>query len=291
MRLSDIHPKEDVARLKAHVQTKRTRLQNSGEWRHLKKDGTIIYVDIISHKLIYKEHKAALIVANDITEYKQTRSALTENQAEFSDVIATAMDAIIIIDDRQHIVIFNPAAEKMFQRSAAQVIGEPLSLVIPHRFRKSHQKYVAEFSRSGATKRSTAHLGQFVGLRADGSEFPIEISISSVESSGQRRYAAIVRDVSERVRAEETLRESEERLRSLYQLTSKLAAQSDVASLLKMISDDVAALLDVPGGVVHLYDSQRSELEVVATTDSNMPVGIQPITARRGNYWTNYSIP
>jgi PAS domain S-box-containing protein len=267
MRISDILPKEDVARLKAHVQTKRLRPQNSGEGRHLKKDGTIIYVDIISHKLIYKEHKAALIVVNDVTEYKQTRSALKESQAEFSDIIATAMDAITIIDERQRIVVFNPAAEKMFQRSAAQVIGEPLSLVIPDRFRKSHQGYVAEFGKSGATTRSAAHLGQFIGLRADGSEFPIEISISSVESSGQRRYTAIVRDISERVRAEETLRESEERLRSLYQITSKLAAQSDVSTLLKMISDDVAALLDVSGGVVHLYDSQRSEMEAVASTD------------------------
>jgi PAS domain S-box-containing protein len=282
MRISDILPKEDVARLKAHVQTKRLRPQNSGEGRHLKKDGTIIYVDIISHKLIYKEHKAALIVVNDVTEYKQTRSALKESQAEFSDIIATAMDAITIIDERQRIVVFNPAAEKMFQRSAAQVIGEPLSLVIPDRFRKSHQGYVAEFGKSGATTRSAAHLGQFIGLRADGSEFPIEISISSVESSGQRRYTAIVRDISERVRAEETLRESEERLRSLYQITSKLAAQSDVSTLLKMISDDVAALLDVPGGVVHLYDSQRSEMEAVASTDSNIPVGMQPLRLGEG---------
>ena len=91
-----------------------------------------------------------------------------------------------------------------------------------------------------------------------------------------------MRDISERVRAEETLRESEERLQSLYQITSKLAAQSDVASLLKMISDDVAALLGVPGGVVHLYDLQRSEMEAVASTDSNLPVGIQQLRLGEG---------
>ena len=79
---------------------------------------------------------------------------------------------------------------------------------------------MAEFAKSGATKRSGEHLGRFVGLRADRSEFPLEISISSTETSGQKRYAAIARDISERVRAEETLRESEERFRSLYENTT-----------------------------------------------------------------------
>ena len=273
MRLSDIRPKEDVKRLKAYLHASRKRLQYSGEWRHLKKDGTLIDVEIISRKMIYKKHNAVLTVANDITESKQAHAALKESQAEFSDVIATAMDAVIIIDDRQRIVVFNPAAEKMFQRSAAQVAGKPLSLIIPHRFRKSHQKYVAEFAKSGATQRSREHLGRFVGLRADGSEFPIEISISSAESSGQKRYTAIARDISERVHAEETLRESEERFRSLYEITSELAVQSDVSSLLKKISDDIATLLDVPGGVVYLYDAQHAELEAVASTDLNVFVG------------------
>jgi len=196
MHISDIRPKEDVARLKAHVRAKRPQLQHSGEWRHLKRDGTIFYVEITSHKLIYKGRQAALVLAKDLTEIKQVDTKLRESQAEFSDVIATAMDAILIIDDRQRIVVFNPAAEKMFQRSAKQVIGKPLSLIIPRRYRKSHQGHVAEFGRSGATQRSAEHLGQLIGLRADGSEFPIEISISSMESSGQRRYTAIVRNTA-----------------------------------------------------------------------------------------------
>ncbi len=97
----DIRPKEDIARIKAHVRAKRQRLQYSGEWRHLKKNGTLIYVEIVSHMLIYKGRKSALIVAKDITESKQAHSALRESRAELKDVIDSAMDAIILVDEHR----------------------------------------------------------------------------------------------------------------------------------------------------------------------------------------------
>ncbi len=220
MRLSDIRPKEDVARLKAHMRAKRQRLQYSREWQHLKKDGTVIYVDIISHKVIYKGHKAALIVAKDTTESKQIDKVLRESQAELMDVAENAMDAIIMIDDAQRIVLFNPAAEAMFQRSATEIIGKSLNLLLPRRFRTVHKKHVLNFGKTGTTKRSMSNLGRLFGLRADGTEFPIEVSISTAKISGEKLYTAIVRDISQRVRSEKTLQESEERFRSLYENTT-----------------------------------------------------------------------
>ena len=101
MRLQDIRPKEDITRIKAHLRAKRQRLQFSGEWRHLKKDGTLIYVEIVSHMLIFKGRKSALIVAKDITESKQAYSALKESQPELKDVIHSAMDAIILMDEHR----------------------------------------------------------------------------------------------------------------------------------------------------------------------------------------------
>jgi len=224
MRLSDIRPKEEIARLKTHVRAKRQRLQYSGEWQHLKKDGTLIYVDIISHKLMYKRRKAALIVARDITESRLIHKALKESQAELADVVETAMDAILMIDDTQRIVLFNPAAEKMFQRSAAEVVGKSLALLMPRRFRKRHKQYVLNFGKSGTTKRTAANLGQLTGLRADGSEFPIEISISTVNATGRRIHTAIVRDISERRQAEQAREDQEKYFRALIEQSNEAIA-------------------------------------------------------------------
>ena len=217
MRLADIQPGEDAERRKVQVRTKRQRLQYSGEWRHIKKDGTLIYVDITSRKLIYKGHKAVLIVAKDITESKRIHFALKESQAELMDVIESAMDAIIMIDEKQNIMLFNPAAEKMFQYSAAKIVGKPLKLLIPSRFRESHEKHVRDFGKSGTTRRSAANLGRLVGVRADGTEFPIEVSISTSKRSDRKFYTAIVRDISESLRAEEKLRESAAQYKLLFE--------------------------------------------------------------------------
>src|SRR5271157_3450412 len=217
MRLPDIRPKEDIARIKAHVRAKRQRLQNSGEWRHLKKDGTLIYVEIVSHMLTYKGRKSALIVAKDITESKQAHSALRESQAELKDVIDSAMDAIILVDDHQRVVLFNPAAEKIFQYSAAEVVGKSLGSLIPQPFRKTHHDQVLKFGKSGTTRRSALHMGWVFGLRADGTKFPAEVAISAVKLSGKKFYTAILRDISERIRAEGILRESESQYKLLFE--------------------------------------------------------------------------
>ena len=218
MSLLDIRPKEDIARIKAHVRAKRQRLQYSGEWRHLKKNGTLIYVEIVSHMLIYKGRKSALIVAKDITESKQAHSALRESRAELKDVIDSAMDAIILVDEHQRVVLFNPAAEKIFQYSAAEVIGKSLGSLIPQPFRKTHKDQVLKFGKSGRTRRSTFHLGKVLGLRADGTKFPAEVAISTVKLSGKKFYTAILRDISERIQAEEILRESEIQYKLLFEL-------------------------------------------------------------------------
>ena len=244
MSFPDIRPKEDIARIKAHVRGKRQRLQNSGEWRHLKKDGTLIYVEIVSHMLIYKGQKSALIVAKDITESKQAHSALKESRAELKDVIDSAMDAIILVDEHQRVVLFNPAAEKIFQYSAAEVIGKSLGSLIPQPFRKTHKDQVLKFGKSGRTRRSALHLGKVLGLRADGAKFPAEVAISTVKLSGKKFYTAILRDISERIKAEEILRESESQYKLLFELAPVGIGLTDLSG--RLLNFNTAILK--PGG-------------------------------------------
>jgi PAS domain S-box-containing protein len=128
-------------------------------------------------------------------------------------IIRSAMDAMIVVDDAQRIVLFNAAAEKIFAYPANEAIGSSVERFIPQRFRSGHLDRVRRFGESGVTNRALSGLGTLWGLRATGEEFPIEASISKVESGGEKFFTAVIRDITERHRADEAVRESEQRFR------------------------------------------------------------------------------
>lgn len=146
---------------------------------------------------------------NEMLERLQGQNAeMRENRARLSGIIGSAMDAIISVNAEQRIQLFNAAAEKMFRCRAEDVMGEPLDRLIPERFRRSHRAAIEQFGHTGVTSRAMGKLHPLlVGLRADGEEFPIEASISQVEVSGQKVFTVILRDITERLRAERLLEE------------------------------------------------------------------------------------
>ena len=150
-------------------------------------------------------------VSQDITEEKQTRDQLRENQERMNAIVNSAMDAIVSVDEEQQILLFNTAAEKMFQCSAVEAIGTPLDRFIPAPFRPIHKTHPFQFGLNGST--DYGHFGSLYALRSNGEPFPIEASISETENSGKKLFTVIIRDITERLRAETTLRESEERFR------------------------------------------------------------------------------
>jgi len=95
----------------------------------------------------------------------------------------------------------------MFLFPSEDAIGQPLDRFIPERFLAAHKHHIQDFGKTHVTKRSMGLLGPLFGLRADGEEFPIEASISQIESDGQRLYTVILRDITERKRADEALKE------------------------------------------------------------------------------------
>lgn len=115
------------------------------------------------------------------------------------------MDGIITVDAGQRIVMYNRAAERIFGHPAAAMLGQSLARLLPERFRSDHADQVRRFGATGVTSRRMGDQTVLVGLRADGTEFPIEASISQLEAPEGKLYTVILRDVSERVRAQEEL--------------------------------------------------------------------------------------
>jgi PAS domain S-box-containing protein len=140
--------------------------------------------------------------STDIDDQKRAEQSLRESKDRLAGIVSSAMDAIITVDENQSIVLFNESAEQMFGCTAAEALGQPLSRFIPDRFRGAHSEFVRRFGETGGTSRAMGRLGALVALRADGSEFPIEASISAIEVGGRKLYTVIHRDITERKQAE-----------------------------------------------------------------------------------------
>ncbi|MCC6229245.1 MAG: response regulator [Phycisphaerales bacterium] len=145
-----------------------------------------------------------LVMLIDITDHPAAESRAA-SELRLQRIVESAMDGIITIDQRGHVVMFNAAAEKMFGVPAAQAIGVSLDRFIPSRTRDQHPSFIKAFGAAGVTTRSMGHLGAVAGVRADGTEFPIEASISHAQSDGQHYYTVILRDIAERKRLEAQL--------------------------------------------------------------------------------------
>jgi PAS domain S-box-containing protein len=117
------------------------------------------------------------------------------------------------VDEHQRITVFNAAAARMFGCSAEEAIGDSLDRFIPEQFRDAHRRHVEGFGRAQVTRRSMGSLGAVFGLRANGEQFPIEASISQIEADGQKYFTVILRDITNRQRAEEELRQERDKAR------------------------------------------------------------------------------
>ncbi len=190
------------------------RMGGLGAITGLRADGEEFPIEASISQLEVSGEKYFTVILRDITENRRVQEALRQQQAQLTGIIESAMDAIIMVDSAQRVALFNPSAEQMFGRKAAEVLGEPLDVLLPQRFRTAHFEHIRSFGATGATHRRMGGLGAITGLRADGEEFPIEASISQLEVSGEKYFTVILRDITENRRAQDALRESEERFRA-----------------------------------------------------------------------------
>mgnify|MGYP003946356055 FL=1 len=141
----------------------------------------------------------------------------------FDEILASANDAIISIDESHVITLFNRGAERIFGYSAADIIGQPLDRLIPERFVARHGGQVRDFSAAPETSRMMAQRGEIYGRRRDGSEFPAEASISKFQGPDGLVFTVILRDITERRAAELILRGAHDELdRRVRERTAEL---------------------------------------------------------------------
>ena len=136
------------------------------------------------------------------THRPETEAALLSTAAKFEAILAIAADAIISVDERMRIVHFNHGAERIFGYAQQEAMGQSLDMLLPERFRRAHTSHVHMFGRGPDDARRMAERREIYGLRRSGEEFPAEASISRLDTPEGRLYTVVLRDISERKRAE-----------------------------------------------------------------------------------------
>jgi PAS domain S-box-containing protein len=205
-------------------------LEEQYTFRGLRKGGQVIDVEVHSSRLDVDGAPAVIGMVQDVTEQRRAEERLHASEERLSGIISHAMEAIIAVDADQRILVFNEAAERTFRCSAKDAIGSSLGRFVPERHREAHREDVRRFGQTGQTRRSMTSPGVIWALRADGEEFPMEAMISRAGEPGKQVFTVILRDISERIRVETALRESEERLRLVVRATNDVIWEWDVTT-------------------------------------------------------------
>jgi PAS domain S-box-containing protein len=193
--------------------------------RGLRADGEEFPIEASISQHVEGGAKLFTVILRDVTERVKAEELLARSETRLRGILDSAMDAIITVDDRQHIVLFNAAAERVFGCPRQEAIGAPLAWFIPERFRPGHGDHIRRFRDTGTSSRRMGEQRIVMGLRRNGEEFPIDASISQIEEHGQHFFTVILRDVTERVRAENDLRDSREEIKEMALAASSVREQ------------------------------------------------------------------
>jgi len=183
-------------------------------------------------------------VKQRLAEVEQAEAGRHLSEARFASVLDIAADAIIAADEAQSIILFNKGAEQIFGYQASEVLGQPLDLLLPPRFANVHRQHIHDFAASPEAAQRMGEQLEVIGRRKNGSEFSAETTISKLTQQGQIIFTVILRDVTERKRAEEHIRRQAARAEALAEISQTFAKASlDYEAVLKTVARRVAEMI------------------------------------------------
>lgn len=168
----------------------------------IEREGRSRWWRLVASPVLPRESKAQRVITTmiEITEKKLLEAELEISRQRFEAVVQTAYDGVITVDETQTIKLMNDAAKYIFGVTSEKVVGTNLSRFIPQRYRVKHPEYLSSFRHSSVDARQMQSRTPVRGLRSDGNEFPVEVTISKIRVGNELEMTAVIRDISERER-------------------------------------------------------------------------------------------
>ena len=190
------------------------------------KDGTEFPVDIMLSPMETPGGRVVISVIRDISDRKKAQEALRRSEQQFRALFEFSPDAIIASDREGRITEVNPRVESTFGYDRGELLGQSIDILVPERFRRTHPARREEYAATALVRPMGAGL-ELYGRRKDGSEFPVDIMLSPMETADGRVVISVIRDISDRKKAQEAIRRSEAQFRALFEFSPDAIIASD----------------------------------------------------------------
>jgi len=214
------------------------------EWLHRRSDGTDFPAEVLLGPMDLDGKRVLQAVVRDITERKRAETELRESEDRLGRIASAAQDAIIMIDNHGDVTFWNDAAEKIFGYSRQEVLGKNAhELLMPPSHLEKHRQCFPKFQQTGEGA-AVGKTVQLEALRKNGEQFPIEMSLSSLEIAGQWHAIGIARDVSERKQIEDSLRNAHAELEQIFNAAPPMAVLALDRTILR-VNDKCAEFFGV----------------------------------------------
>jgi two-component system sensor kinase FixL len=210
------------------------------EKRYIRKDGRVIWVNITRSTIRDPAGRPEFHVAvvEDITARKEAETQLTTGEAQYRAIFDSAIEAMAVIDAVGVIQSVNPAVERLFGYTPAQLLHNNIRMLMPEVIAANHDGYLSRYRETG--RRAIIGIGREVlGQRKDGTAFPLDLSVAEWERAGETFFTGIMRDISVRKATETALRQSEEKLRHLQKEFAHLARVNDLGEMAAAIAHEI----------------------------------------------------
>jgi len=243
---SVFYPEEDIKKGKIEYELQKAREDGRCEdegWR-IRKDGSRFLAKVIITALYDDSGKlhGYAKVTSDITERKKAEETLKESEKKFRNLVESAPDSILIVDEDNRIILANGQTERVYGYTKEELIGQSHDILLPEHFRQSHAEHRNHYISKPLTREMGASL-DLACLHKDGREIPVEVSLSPLRTEKGIQVIVVTRDITERKEAEGALREKVQELTALNRLSQQVSSSLSLDQVVSAALDEVTTAL------------------------------------------------